>query len=234
VTEGETFPLGRVQSVLSPQTAMIGWLDVNIREDEYESWCYAIRSSGPVAWERANSSFTEGDSRSPSDRARSFRDRLSSPASPDVVVTLESRELWGERIRPLLGVLEGVEELIVIPSGAMLGVPVEVLVDNEGVFVGETYAVSYVPSATLYTWLSERADRDVGSRTLLVGDPPYNPAHLAAMEREEDVLLALAELSPGAETLRSALAGNKGALRALPRLHGTRNEVAAVAAVCEP
>ena len=108
------------------------------------------------------------------------------------------------------------------------------IVDDEGVHVGERYAVSYAPSATLHTWLAERSDRDVGSGTLLVGDPPYNPAHLAAMHREEDVLLASAELLPGAETFRSALAGNADALRALPRLHGTRDEVAAVAAVSEP
>ncbi len=239
VTEGESFPLGRVQSALSEEIAIIGWLDVSIGRDEhearfYESWCYAIRSSGPVAWERVDSSSTEGDSRSPFDRARSFRDRLASPSSPDAVVTRESRELWRERIEPLMKALEGVENLIVIPSGAMLGVPVEALVDNEGLFVGETYAVSYVPSATLHTWLAERADRDVGSGTLLVGDPPYNPAHLAAMHHEEDVLLTLAELSPGTEVLRSALAGNVDALRALPRLHGTRDEVAAVAEVSEP
>ena len=234
VTEGETFSLERVQSVMSERMAIIGWLDVEIRKDQYDSWCYVIRSSGPAVWERVGYSPSDGDLPSPSDRARSFRDRLASPTSPDAVVTRESRELWGERIGPLLGALEGVEKLVVIPSGAMLGVPVEVLLDNEGALVGETYAVSYVPSATLHTWLAERADRDVGSGTLLVGDPPYNPDHLAPMEREEDVLLASAELSPGAETLRSALAGNADALRALPRLHGTRHEVAAVAAVCEP
>jgi len=239
VTEGESFPLERVQSALSQETAIIGWLDVSIGRSEheagdYESWCYAIRSSGLVAWERVGTSVTEGDSRSPSDRTRSFRDRLASPTSPDAVVTRESHELWGERIGPLLLALEGVENLIVIPSGAMLGVPVEVLVDDEGVSVGETYAVSYVPSATLHTWLAERADRDASSGTLLVGDPPYNDAHLVAMRGEEDVLLASAEPLPGVEVFRSALAGNVDALRALPRLHGTRDEVAAVAAVSEP
>jgi len=238
VTEGETFPLGRVQSALSQDTAIIGWLDVGSGRGKhealsYESWCYVVRSSGPVAWERVGSSSSDGDSRSPSDRARSFRDGLSSPASPDAVVTRESRELWSERIEPLLGALEGVEQLIVIPSGAMLGVPVEALVDNEGAFVGEMYAVSYIPSATLHTWLAERTEHDVGGGTLLVGDPPYNPSHLAAMRRKEDVLLASAELSPGAEVFRSALAGNEGALAALPRLHGTRDEVEAVAAVSE-
>jgi CHAT domain-containing protein/tetratricopeptide (TPR) repeat protein len=234
VTEGEAFSLERVQSAMPDKAAVIGWLDVKLGEDDYDSWCYAIRNSGPVAWERVGSSFTEDDSRPPSDRARSFRNRLASPASPKAVVTRESRELWGERIAPLAGALEGVESLIVVPSGAMLGVPVEVLVDNEGTVVGETYAVSYVPSATLHTWLAERSERDVGLRTLLVGDPPYNPTHLAAMHSEKDVLLASAEPMPGAETLRGAVSGNDHALRALPRLHGTRNEVAEIAAVSEP
>ncbi|MFH1502735.1 MAG: CHAT domain-containing tetratricopeptide repeat protein [Candidatus Eisenbacteria bacterium] len=235
VTEGETFPLERVQSSLSSESAIIGWLDIGIgRAPEFKSWCYAIRNSGPVMWARVGPSPDESSARSPLERTRSFRSQLATPATPDAVVTRESRGLWRDRVGPLLGALEGVEKLIVVPSGAMLGVPIEALVDNEGATVGETYAVSYVPSATLQTWLAERADRDVGSRTLLVGDPPYSPAHLAAMQEEQDVLLASAEPSPGAETLRSALAGNADALRALPRLHGTRDEVAAIAEVSRP
>jgi len=231
VTEGETFPLERVQSVMSEQAAVIGWLDVEIRKDEYESWCYAIRNSGPVAWERACPSSTGGDSRSPSDRVHSLRNHLATPASPDAAVTRESRELWTERIAPLLVALEGVESLVVVPSGAMLGVPVEALVNEEGVLAGETYAVSYAPSATLHTWLAERSGREVGCGTLLVGDPPYSLSHFATMLREEEVLLASAEPSPEPETLRSALAGNESALAALPSLHGTRDEVAAIAAI---
>jgi len=239
VTEGEAFPLERVQLALSRGTAIIGWMDVPIGRYGHDtqhddSWCYAIRSSGSVTWARVGSSPTEGEERSPSDRIRSLRVRLASPSSPDAAVIRESRELWSERIAPLLGAFEGVEELIVVPSGSMLGVPIEALVDNEGISMGEMYAVSYAPSATLHTWLAERADRDAGSGTLLVGDPPYNPAHLAAMLREDDVLLASAEPMPGAEILRSALAGNADALRALPRLHGTRDEVVAMAAVSEP
>jgi len=234
VTEGEVFPLGRVQSTLSEDAAIIGWLDVSFGEDAAELWCYAIRSSGPVAWERAGSSLTGGGSQSPTDRARSFRERLADPASPGAAVTRESRGLWGERIEPLGEALEGVRKLVVVPSGAMLGVPVEVLVDNERAVVGDTYAVSYVPSATIYTWLAERAGRVADGRTLLVGDPPYNSRHLAAMQREEDVLLASADPLPEAQTLRSAVAGNADALNALPRLCGTRTEVSEIAGVCRP
>jgi CHAT domain-containing protein len=234
LTEGEIFPLARVQAALPEDAALIGWLDVRFGRDDGDSWCYAIRSRGPVAWERTGSRPVEEGLRAASARTRSFGARLADPASPDAVVRRESHQLWLERIAPLRHALEGVEAVIVVPSGAMLGVPVETLVDDEGPLVGDKYAVSYAPSATLYAWLVEQADREGGSGALLVGDPPYNPTHLAAMEGEAVVALASVEQAPGTETLRSALAGNEEVLRALPRLPWTRDEVASVASVCGP
>jgi CHAT domain-containing protein len=186
-----------------------------------------------VVWVRAGTPSGNGSSGSPFDRARSFRGTLADPASTRIGTALESREPWRERIEPLLPALENVSELIVIPSGAMLGVPVEALVNDAGVPVGETYSVSYTPSATIHTWLAERTRGETGSGVLLVGDPPYTAAHLAEMGREEEVQLASAadESMPAPEILRSALAGNEDALAALPRLPGTREEVAAVAGV---
>jgi CHAT domain-containing protein len=233
VVEGEALPLERVQSVLSKQTAIIGWLDLEVRGEGYQSWCYAIRSSGPVTWARAGSPSSEGSSSSPFARARRFRDSIGSPASWNIGVARESQAMWRERIAPLEGALEGVEQLIVVPSGAMLGVPIEAIMDEDGMFLEERYSVSYVPSATIHTWLAERLGGTVMRGALLVGDPPYSSAHRAAMEREGDVLVAQAEKLPGAEMLRSALAGNDHALAALPRLRGTRDEVAAVAGVSE-
>jgi CHAT domain-containing protein/tetratricopeptide (TPR) repeat protein len=234
VTEGETFALERVQSGLPEKTAIVGWLDAGIgrqNDDDGgdESWCYAIRRSGAVHWARAGLSSGKPTSGSSSARARSLRYGLARPESPGAVVAGESRDLWAERIEPLTPALRDVERLIVVPSGAMLGVPAEALESDKGVLVGETYAVSYAPSATVHTWLAERVDREVGTGALLVGDPPYNPVHLAAMRSEEDVLLASADVPPEPQTLRSALAGDKDALAALPRLYGTRDEVAAIA-----
>ena len=110
---------------------------------------------------------------------------------------------------------------------------IEALVDDEGVFVGDRYALSYVPSATVHTWLAKRPRHGTARRILLVGDPPYNRIQLASMEQEEDVSSAVTVLSPSPDVLRGALAGEERALESLPRLRGTRDEVAGISAVSE-
>lgn len=247
VTEGQVFALERVQATLGRRCALVGWLDVEWRKGEWDSWGYVIRGSGPVAWARVGR--VAGPEGTPYERTRSYWKELSSVPLPFVSEAPQAEsDLWRERIQPSLRVLDGVEELIVIPSGAMLGVPVEALVDRDGVRVGDRYAVSYVPSATIHTWLTEggKSGSIAGGGTLLVGDPPFSPKHLRAMEEEErewgeTVEAALVEaaasgsaagLAPDLAVLRSAVAGNKIALARLPRLHGSRREVQAVASVC--
>jgi CHAT domain-containing protein len=225
--------------MLSESTAMIGWLDEEMERTTYDSWVYCIRSSGPVVWARLGRASTEGGEVSPLKGARSFRKDLADPDSPAIAVRRGARDLWEERVGPLQTALEGVEDLVVIPSGAMLGVPVEALVNQWGVPLREQYAVSYVPSATIHTWLTERGaeqKHDVGGRALLLGDPPFAGAHLTAIERERGVAQApVATASSPASLevalLRGALAGNRESLGALPRLPGTREEIATVAAV---
>jgi CHAT domain-containing protein len=100
-------------------------------------------------------------------------------------VTRDAAGSWREHIAPIVDALEGVDELVVIPSGHMLGVPVEAFVTDEQQLLGETYAVSYAPSATIFTWLEERRALDgPASRPahmLLLGDPPFTPGDLEAM-----------------------------------------------------
>ena len=233
VTEGQIYTLEHVQSCLPEGRVVIGWLDEEVRRGNYESWCYAIRDSGPVWWRKAGTPQGGPGSGSPFEAVRSFRAGLANPESSPMDLRRQSRDLWRERIEPLLPALRGVTELVVIPSGAMLGVPVESLARHDGVTLGDLFSVSYTPSATIHTWLVERETGVTGRGVLLVGDPPYCASHAAAMESEEGMLLASAEASPDADVLRMAVAGNEQALRGLPRLHGTREEVASVAAVCD-
>lgn len=229
VTEGQSFPLERVQAALGSESAVIGWLDVEVKKGQHDSWGYVIRSSGPVCWARlGHGSEKEGET-SPHDRARAFRETLAVLGFLGLDAARDARDLYAQRIRPLLGALEGVGELTVIPSGAMVGVPIEALVDIEGIFLADRYAVSYIPSATIYTWLSERACESEGTaRALLIGDPPFTEAHAVAMEHEE-MVLASTEVIRDASVLRAALAGNDCALTCLPRLLGTREEISTVA-----
>jgi len=198
----------------------------------FASWGYVIRHQRPVKWARVERSVSQG---SPLRQSRAFRDALASPRSALLGVTQSRLTLWSERIAPLSSALDGVEHLVVIPSGAMLGVPVEALVDPEGGLVGERLAVSYIPSATIYAWLTERSrerEKERREKTLLVGDPPFTQAHLEQMEKEREAeapVLASTEPLPEATMLRDALAGNDAALASLPRLPGTQVEVKSIA-----
>jgi CHAT domain-containing protein/Tfp pilus assembly protein PilF len=231
VTEGRVFSLERVQSVLAAGTAIIGWLDVEIGQGGYESWCYAIRGSGPVTWARAQCAPGDSSGSSPFERTRARRSSFAAPGPWNIGTAGQSRALWRERFEPLLPALENVSELVVVPSGAMVGVPVEVFVDRGGAFIGDVYAVSYAPSATIYTWLTEQPRGEVGSQVLLVGDPPYNRAHLTAMQEGGVALLASTGVPPDPEVLRDALEGRREAIQSLPRLTGARSEVSAIAQI---
>jgi CHAT domain-containing protein len=141
-----------------------------------------------------------------------------------------AKDIWTERIGPVAETLSGIDHLVVMPSGAMLGVPVEALADGDGVFVGERFVVSYAPSATIYTWLHEQSGESTkGGRMLLVGDPPFTEVHLASMNGADDGAMATAAASDVTSvTLRSALAGNKDDLASLPRVAASRDEVTGI------
>lgn len=233
VAEGQSFELQRVQAALTAEDAIIGWLDVSAKDGESDSWGYVIRDRGPVVWAKLPSHPPSPSDSLPFRRARALRDDLASPAFPPREVPPAARDLWVERIEPLIPALDEVRELAVIPSGAMLGIPVEALIDQEGSFLGDCYAASYVPSATVYAWLVERraTGRRGIARALLIGDPPLTEDHLAAMEQEDQGAEIIASTTgglPDGAILRSAMGGDAEALATLPRLPGTREEIAAI------
>ena len=78
-----------------------------------------------------------------------------------------------QRIGPLRRHLEGVHRLIVLPSPALAGVPVEALLAGEP---GPELVVSYAPSASMFARLARPSDQGREPPSLLaVGDPAYPP-----------------------------------------------------------
>ena len=226
VSEGQAFSLSRVQEALPAGAALLGWIDVEAAGRAFDSWVYVVRSEGPVAWARCGSA--SSGSYSPFRESQNYREQLATPQSSATGVSRDARGLWAHRIAPVEDVIADVEELVVIPSGAMLGMPVETFADGEGALLGDRFAVSYAPSATIYAWLREDAASDsagAGSDMLLLGDPPFTSAHLDAMKDEE---AGQAEPASRGGRVRSgaALGEGVGALAALPRLPGSRTEIA--------
>jgi CHAT domain-containing protein len=252
IAEGRGYALERVQRRLPARTALVGWLHVELAREEFASWGYVIRKTGPVSWTRLDACAhgSEGlayDRSTASRLAAGLREALVCAASWPFRVTSQERltkiseDLWTWWVAPLTTQMEDVSKLIVIPSGPMLGIPLEILVDSTGTYCGDRYAISYAPSATIYAWLQEQPGRrgaGAGHQALLVGDPPFAYEHAAAMAHEwaSTGLTAgrglVADPAPlGATALRSAMAGDAGALGSLTRLPSTRDEVERVASV---
>lgn len=193
LTEGGAPDLDEVRATLSPETAIVGWIDVECGRGQCESWGYVIRSGRAVSWARLGRS---GGEAGPSvhDAFRAFAGGLSDPESAPLGLRIDAVELWKVRFEPLAPALDGISSLVIVPSGASLGVPLETLVTGDGSLLGERYSVSYVPSATLHAWLAERASAEVlATSSLLLGDPPFL-GRLPDLPGTRDEVLALREV----------------------------------------
>ena len=227
-SEGRVLSLPEVQKALARGTALVGWLDHRASPRGTESWIYVVRDRGGVAW--ASLGILPPDAEEPGVEARIVRDQIADPASSAIGLAREARGLWKDRFAPIADALEGATDLVIVPSGPLLGVPVESLMLDDGRLVGDVFDVSYTPSASVYARLGGATLAAApASRALLVGDPPFAAEQLAAMDAETDAGWELLAAADGATAdcvlLRSAAAGNADALSSLKRLRGTRAEV---------
>ena len=92
VSEGQAFPLSRVQKALPVGAALVGWIDVAAGGGAFDSWVYAVRSQGPVAWARCGSE-TPGRY-SPFRESQNYREQLATPQSSGIGVSRDARRLW--------------------------------------------------------------------------------------------------------------------------------------------
>jgi CHAT domain-containing protein/tetratricopeptide (TPR) repeat protein len=147
---GEVFDLKKIQAALPVFTALVGWLDLPGRpkaaDPNGEHWAFLLRSSGAPVVVRLRGTgpegaWTESDTQLPGDLRKALE------PSPGVWQPLAER-LGKQRLDPLKShlaksaTLPAVRRLIVLPSAALAGVPVEVF--------AEGYTVSYALSGTLY------------------------------------------------------------------------------------
>jgi CHAT domain-containing protein len=182
--------LAGVQSALDSETAVIGWLDVEMSDDETAAWVYVIRDTGPVRWERLEGARPTS--------VRLVRDALTSAGGLQLGVRSYGERLWRERVEPATQALAGARRLVVIPSGLRMGVPVEALRDDTGRFLADRYDVSYAPSATI----RRPPTRHTGSRrALLVGDPLFPREGLLPLPASRDEVNEIAAAVPNSTVL---------------------------------
>jgi CHAT domain-containing protein len=127
-----------------------------------------------------------------------------------------SGPLWSYWIAPLLSDLTGADHLLVIPSPPLAGIPLEAVLDSEGAYLSDRFAVSYVPSATLHAWMRERraarGDPDL-ALALFVGDPAHPDDRYRPLPETRRAIESLAPSFPGATILLGAQAAEQALMQ---------------------
>jgi len=179
---GEVAGLGKIQAALPADAALVAWVDIapagpNAADPDGEHWGVIVRSRGipdwvPIAGTGPVGLWTKVDN----GLARQVRTELRSRPG-DGPADLQSlvERLRAQRIEPLAKALGATADglppaarLVVLPSRAMAGIPVEALLAP-----GDTRTVSYAPSATVFKYLREQPRPDRHAGLLALGDPVY-------------------------------------------------------------
>ncbi len=179
---GQVARLDDIQAALPADAALIVWVDIppagpNAADPDGEHWGVVVRSRGIPAWVPIAGSGPSG-LWTKEDTALAGQVRTELRARPgDGSADLRSpiEKLRAQRIEPLakalgataLGLLPA-RRLFVLPSRAMTGIPVEVLLAP-----GDARTVSYAPSATVFKYLREQPRPDRHAGLLALGDPVY-------------------------------------------------------------
>jgi tetratricopeptide (TPR) repeat protein len=180
---GQVFDLSRIQAALDRDMALLGWIDFapagpKAADASGEHWAFLLRSTGEPVCLRLKGSgpggaWTEEDTALPAQLRASLLKRRGDWQRL-------ARRLREQRLEPLRdhlaaqGKVPAVRHLVVLPSPALGGVPLEALV--------EEFTISYALSGTLHAYL--RAQPAVkGGGLLALGDPIFETAPARTKDR---------------------------------------------------
>jgi tetratricopeptide (TPR) repeat protein len=166
---GEVARLSEIQAALPADAALVAWVDIppagpNAADPDGEHWGVVVRSRGIPAWVPIAGTGPDGlwtgyDIMLAYRVRTELRRRLGGGAA-DLRPLVE--RLRTQRLEPLAKALAATAEgqpparrLIVLPSRAMAGIPVEALLAPE-----DTRTVSYSPSATVFKYLRDQPRPD--------------------------------------------------------------------------
>jgi len=185
---GQVARLNEIQAALPADAALVAWVDIapdgpNAADPDGEHWGVVVRSRGIPACVQIAGTGPDGlwtkDDTGLAERVRTELRRRPG-ASPSDLRPLVER-LRTQRLEPLAKALGAglptppttdgqppARRLIVLPSRAMSGIPIEALLAPD-----DTRTVSYAPSATVFKYLREQPRPGRHAGLLALGDPVY-------------------------------------------------------------
>jgi CHAT domain-containing protein len=163
---GQVFDRAAIQASLPADTALIAWVDwpgkPKAHDPSGERWAVLMRSTGVPVWERMRGTGPKGEWTDDDSRlVGQFRTALQTPRGDWKGL---AKRLGEQRLAPLARHLGGIRRLIVLPSTAMAGVPVEV--------IAEGVTVSYHHSGTMYAHFKNQP-RPTTAGLFALGDPVF-------------------------------------------------------------
>jgi tetratricopeptide (TPR) repeat protein len=175
---GKPVSLEQIQAELPADVALIGWLDLDpkgppARDRSPYHWACAIRREGDPLWIQIpgtgpKGTWTEEDDRRPEALRAALRSNTHAWLDPALA-------LAQQRLEPSWPHLKGIKRLVVLPSPALAGVPIEVLMETLPAEAPRPI-VSYAPSATMFARLSQARTTPAGpARLLALADPDFPP-----------------------------------------------------------
>jgi tetratricopeptide (TPR) repeat protein len=179
---GQVATLNQIQAALPADAALVAWVDIapygpSAADPSGEHWGVVVRSRGVPVWVAMAGTGQSGlwaqEDTELASRVRTELRNRPGAGSADLQRLVE--RLRTQRLTPLakaLGAttagLPPVGRLVVLPSRAMAGIPLEALLAPD-----DTRTVSYAPSATVFKYLREQPRPDRHAGLLAVGDPIF-------------------------------------------------------------
>lgn len=117
-----------------------------------------------------------------------------------------AQELYRDLLGPMEKDLAGKKRLLVARHGAMHKVPLESLIRPNGQYLIMSHSVTYIPSATTYVMLKQRAaQQSTQSHFLGVGDIAYDTSPLPKLAATRGYESKLANLPNSADEIAAAI-----------------------------
>jgi hypothetical protein len=237
---GQVAKLDEIQAALPADAALLAWVDIppplgpNPADPDGEHWGVVVRSRGIPVWVAIagtgpNGLWTSDDTALAGQARAELRRRPGGDATdPRPLV----ERLRVQRLAPLANALGAMAEglpparrLIVLPSQALAGLPVEALLAPD-----DTRTVSYAPSATVWKSLRQQPRPDRHAGLLALGAPVFQrPDPSSEPQPLPDHGLLVNVVTPGANAATHGLKPGDVLLAYNGRVLKTRDDLQVVA-----
>ena len=161
---------------------------------------------------------------------RTYRELLSQPGKREQAIQL-SRQLYDYLFGSMAHLMQGKDELVIMPEGELFLLPFETLITPSGKRLSELYTIRYVPSLAVLNTISNREYSDNRKYLLAFGGADYKGYHNSSVfSAKPDRRLNLQELQKAIDTCVTATTNmsffyaNSG-ITGWSNLPGTRKEI---------